>query len=105
MTDPGIPDFPLAEDPSADERDDASCAIAWTFDDREVLEVYVDPALRDRAESICETVEALAGSHHDIDTLIEAIQTFARHEDLSASVYDEPRDAEPGIVAVAFTLG
>jgi hypothetical protein len=101
----GIPRIPLTEDPSFTERDDASCAIAWRFDDREVIEVYVDPALRDRAESICETVEAIAGSHEDVDTLVEAIETFADQEDLSVAVYDGPQDAEPGLVAVAFTLG
>jgi hypothetical protein len=105
MTDPGIPSIPLAEDPGSITRDDAACAIAWQVEPYEVIEVYVDPALSDRADDICGTVEALSGAHRDIDTLSDAIQTFAEAESLSASVYEQPQDAPAGVVAVAFTIG
>ena len=95
----------LERDPSFTERDDAACAIAWRHDDREVIEVYVDPALGDRAEAICESVATLAGSHADIDTLSSAIGTYAHGENLSASIYTDVDDEANGVVAVAFTLG
>jgi hypothetical protein len=105
MTDPGIPSIPLADDPGSITRDDAACAIAWQVDPYEVIEVYVDPALSDRTDDICTTVEALSGAHRDIDTLSDAIQTFAGAESLSASVYEQPQDAPAGVVAIAFTIG
>lgn len=83
----------------------ATCAIAWRADGYEAIEVYVDPALGDRDPDICETVEALAGAHHDIDTLSEAIEAYARREAMSASIYERPEAAPVGLVAVAFTLG
>jgi hypothetical protein len=86
-------------------RDDATCAIAWRADGYEVIEVYVDPALRDREADICQTMEALAAAHADIDTLTEAIETYASGEQLSASIYERPDSAPAGLVAVAFTLG
>jgi hypothetical protein len=97
--------FSIERDPGSISRDDASCAIAWRADGYEAIEVYVDPALADREADICETVAALAGAHADIDTLTEAIETYASGEELSASIYERPRGAPAGLVAVAFTLG
>ncbi|HEU4572639.1 MAG TPA: hypothetical protein VFR93_08120 [Candidatus Limnocylindrales bacterium] len=93
------------DDPGSITRDDVACAIHWEVDDRDVIEVYVDPVLTDRVDGICESVTAIADAHRDIDTLSEAIQTFAEGEDLSASIYDRADDATSGVVAVAFTLG
>lgn len=107
MTEPRgrVPQTPTADDAATFGRDDAACAIAWRVDDYEAIEVYVDPALSDRAAQICESVEVLSAAHRDIDTLSDAIETFAQGESLSASIYDRPEDAPGGIVAVAFTLG
>jgi hypothetical protein len=100
-----VPATPTAEDPFSITRDDVACAIAWRADGYEAIEVYVDPALADRQAEICETVEALAGRHRDIDTLSEAVETFADGADLSASIYERLADAPEGLVAIAFTLG
>jgi hypothetical protein len=97
MTDPGIP--PMAV------RDDASCVVAWRVDDHEAIEVYVDPALADREPQICQTVEVLCATNRDVDTLSDAIETYADGESLSASIYDRPDGESPGVIAVAFTLG
>jgi hypothetical protein len=105
MTDPRTPAGTAGGDAASITRDDAACAIAWQVDDYEVIEVYVDPALSDRTDEICLTVEALSGDHRDIDTLSDAIRTFAEGESLSASIYDRPDDAPGGVVAVAFTIG
>jgi hypothetical protein len=69
-----------------------------------VIEVYVDPALGDRTREICDTVEALAAAHADLDALTEAIDTYADGQALSASVY-EPDGPGRGVVAIAFTIG
>ncbi|HEU4671651.1 MAG TPA: hypothetical protein VFS32_02010 [Candidatus Limnocylindrales bacterium] len=97
--------FSIENDPGSVTRDDATCAIAWRADGYEAIEVYVDPALGDRDADICETVEALAGAHRDIDTLTDAIETYAAGEELSASIYERPDAAPLGLVAIAFTIG
>ncbi len=99
------PEIPFEEDPANALRDDAARAIAWRADDREVIEVYVDPALRDREDEICDTIEAIAAAHKDVDGLSRAIETFGDAEDLSISIYDEPPNVVEGLVAVAVTLG
>jgi hypothetical protein len=105
MAEPEVPAVSARDDPGSITRDDAACAMAWQVGDYEVIEVYVDPALADRTDEICTTVEALSGDHRDIDTLSDAIRTFADGASLSASIYDRPDDAPGGVVAVAFTIG
>ena len=107
--DPGSVDYPWDDDrPASHElvESDATCSFAWPHDGFEALSVFIDPALGDRAGDICRTIEAILGNHGDIDTLTDAIQTFADGEQLSASIYERPPDAlTSNLVAVALTLG
>lgn len=85
---------------------DAACAIPWRADGFEAVEVFVDTAVRDRAEAICRTLSGLCGEHADIDSLNAAIHDYAARNELSAGVYERPPDRlSEDIVAVTFTLG
>lgn len=107
--DPGAVDYPGDVDrPTANPvpEDDASCAIPWVVRGYQAIEVYVDPALRDRTHALCELVETWAATHRDLDTLTDAATAYGDEEELSVSVYDQLPDAPAtGVVAVAFTLG
>ncbi len=105
---PGVIDFPWDVDRDADPagRSDVSCEIPWRVDDFEAIEVFLDPALDARADSICRTIEGLAGAHRDIDTLSAALLELGRQEDLGIAIHEQPPDElSSGVVAVAVTLG
>ena len=87
-------------------RGDSACAIAWPHDDFQGIEVYVDPALTDRQAEICQSLEALAGAHDDIDGLSAAVMRYAEGGGLSAGLYERPADTTTAhVVAVVFTIG
>jgi hypothetical protein len=110
---PGSVERPFDRDPAAEAgggmaglHSDAACTIPWLADGFQAVQVFVDPGLVDRAEEICGTLEGVATAHRDIDTLSGAIQTWARGEGLSASMFENPPDElSAGVVAVAVTLG
>jgi hypothetical protein len=96
-------DRPEGQDPL---HTDAACSVPWLADGFEAISVFVDPVLVDRAPGICETMNALGEQHRDIESLSEAVQTFARGEGLSAAIHERPRDElTAGVVAVSYTLG
>ena len=107
----GTVDHPFDDDEPGSHplmRSDAACSIPWRADGYEAILVYVDPAIRERAEDICMTIEGLAGRHADVDTLTGAVLrwTESNQDRLSASVIREPRDAmSEGLLAIAITLG
>jgi hypothetical protein len=120
MTQPGVPRRVRYEDPGDvdgafdDDRpashelmqSDAACAIPWRADGFEAIEVFVDPALTDRARDLCLLVEGWAGNHRDIDTLSRAVIDWGRREEISASIFERPPDdPSEGLVAIAFTIG
>lgn len=85
---------------------DAACAIAWTQDDFQAIEVFIDPALTDREAEICESLSAIAGAQQDIDDLSDGILAYAEGAGLSAGIYERPPDAlTENVVAVVFTVG
>lgn len=105
---PGSIDYPFDTDPQNPNAtaSDVTCTVPWRADGYEAIAVFVDPALRDRADELCAVVSGWAGAHADIDTLSDAIRSFSEREDVSASIFEDPRDAlSTGLVAVAFTLG
>ena len=107
---PGSVDSPFDADPQASRApglaSDAACSVAWRADGFEAIQVFVDAALRDRADEICETIEGISGAHGDIDTLSDALVTYAGREGLSASIHERPPDdLSSGVLAVALTLG
>jgi hypothetical protein len=105
---PGVIDFPWDTDSQAGSgpRSDVTCAIPWRADGFEAIEVYLDPALGDRAGEICRTIEGLAGAHRDIDTLSRALLEFGSDEELAVAIHEEPPEAmSVGVVAVAITIG
>jgi hypothetical protein len=87
-------------------RSDAACTIAWRRDGYEAVTVHVDPAIVDRSQEICAVIEGFTHAHGDAESLGAAILGWAGREDLSASMYEEPRDAlSVGLLAVAITVG
>ncbi len=87
-------------------RNDASCTIPWRADGFEAISVYVDPAIWDRADEICEVATVWSGAHEDIDGLCRDVMAYADEERLSASIYTDLRDElSEGVVAIAFTVG
>ena len=85
---------------------DAACSIPWLTGGFQAVEVFVDPALRDRAPDICQTLSGLCTEHDDLDALNGSIQYYAERNEMSAGVYERPPDRLPeDVVAVAFTLG
>lgn len=95
---PNAFDFPL--------RSDASCTVPWRADGFEAIEVYVDPAIWDRADELCQAATGWSGAHRDIDGLSRDVMAYADEEHLSASIYTNPRDEmSQGVVALAFTVG
>ncbi|CAN5429985.1 hypothetical protein BH20CHL6_BH20CHL6_17980 [soil metagenome] len=106
---PGTVDGPFDDDtPSgaAVIRSDAACSVAWRADGFEAIQVFVDPVLTDRARELCSVVEMWSTAHRDLTALNEAVMAYARDEQLSASVYEDPQDdLSTGVVAIAFTLG
>lgn len=106
----GSVDYPFDTDPQATGtaglHSDAACTVPWRADGFEAIQVFVDPALRDRARELCSLVEGWAGAHTDLDSLSGELLRYGEQEGLSAAIHDEPRDAiSAGIVAIAFTLG
>jgi hypothetical protein len=106
---PGAVDYPFDADPQADAEglvSDAACTVPWRADGFEAIQVFVDPALRDQADDLCETVTAWAGAENDIDGLNDVVMKYGEQEDLSVSVFENPRDdLSKGVVAIAFTVG
>jgi hypothetical protein len=87
-------------------RDDAACAIPWLADGFEAVEVYVDPALTDQQETICDEVNAIAAVQDDLDGLTAEINWWAKSAGLSAGIYERPEGAlSSNTVAVVFTIG
>lgn len=105
----GSVDHPFDEDRPASHaliQSDAACAIPWLQGGFQAVEVFVDPALRDRAPEICGTPSALCAQHGDIENLNEAIHRYADGAELSAGVFERPPDRlTDDIIAVTFTLG
>jgi hypothetical protein len=105
----GAVDYPFDDDrPSGQEltQSDAACAVPWRVNGFEAIQVFVDPALRDRARELCEVVETWSSTHADLDRLSAEIQRWSERERLSASLYEQPRDdLSTGVLAIAFTLG
>ncbi len=107
---PGAVDYPFDRDErsggAAGLQSDAACSVPWRADGFEAIQVFVDPALLDRAADLCGVIEQLAATHRGIDELGDAVIAYADREDLSASVFEDPRDdLSVGTVAIAFTLG
>ncbi len=102
-------DHPFDDDRPASHpliQSDAACAIPWLAGDFQAVQVFVDPAVRERAPAICAAITALCGAHDDLDALNDEIQRYAGDAGLSAGVYERPPDAlSEDIVAVTFTLG
>src|SRR3954447_16961636 len=87
-------------------RNDAACAIAWVHDDFDAIEIYIDPALTDRQEEICEEINAISAAHEDIDGLSREVLRYAEGGGLSAGIYERPPDAmTANLVAIVFTIG
>src|SRR4051812_44934556 len=96
------------DDPSSHPliRNDSACAIAWRHDGFEAIEVYVDPALTDREEEICEALNFAAGANDEVDGLSSQIMQYAHGAGLSAGIYERPPDAlSADLIAVVFTIG
>lgn len=108
---PGTVDYPFDSDrrnPAARGfESDAACTIPWRAGGYEAIQVFVDPALLDRAEELCGVVEQWAGTNRDIDSLAEAVERYSETEDVSGSVYEDAArdDLSTGTLAIAFTLG
>jgi hypothetical protein len=107
---PGSVDFPFDTDPQnpnvAGLQSDSACTVAWRSDGFEAIQVFVDPALRDRAGELCSVVTQWAAASDDLDGLSEAANRYSDEEALSASIFDNlPDDLSRGTVAIAFTLG
>lgn len=105
----GAVDGPFDTDPIADDQgvhSDAACTIPWRADGHEAIQVFLDPALADRAADLCMTVAGWAAAIRDLDSLTTTVMDYARHEGLSPSIHEEPPDElSRGTVAIAFTLG
>ncbi len=87
-------------------RNDASCVVPWTADGYQAIEIFLDPIVDDRTESICEVATAWSGTCDDLDALTEAIMDYADEEGLSASVFPRPEgELSDGVVAISFTVG
>jgi len=107
---PGSVDYPFDADPHSPNAaglvSDSACAIPWVTDGFQAIQVFVDPALRDRARELCEVVTMWADAHRDLDALATAAVDYSDSEDVSASVFDNPPDdLSAGTVAIAFTIG
>jgi hypothetical protein len=88
------------------ERSDAICTLAWVADGFEAVQIFVNPALMDRAEALCEEAQVWTTAHRTLESLNRAIQDYARDERLSASVYEgQSDDLSEGVVAVTFEVG
>lgn len=85
---------------------DAAAVIPWVTDGFEAIEVFVDPALRDRVADLCALVDSWAATHRTLDELSGAALMWSDHEDVSASIFESPKD-DPSVktVAIAFTIG
>ena len=95
---------PTALDP--DLRSDAICTLAWVTDGYEAVQLFANPALMDRAQTLCEAAQVWTSVHRDLDSLSRAILAYADAEGLSASIYERPPDdLSAGTVAVAFEIG
>jgi hypothetical protein len=85
---------------------DSAAVIPWVTDGYEAIEVFVDTALRDRVADICALVDGWAATHRTLDELSGAAMIWSDNEDVSASIYENPKD-DPSVktVAIAFTIG
>ena len=107
---PGAVDFPFDTDPqnrsAVGLASDAACTVPWQADGFEAIQVFVDPALRDRARELCSVVETWAGAHDDADELTDVALAYADEENLSATFFENPPDdLSAGTFAIAFTIG
>jgi hypothetical protein len=107
---PGAVDYPFDSDPQNPNarglESDSACTVPWRADGFEAIQVFVDPALRDRANELCDLVTTWAGTHRHLDDLVDAAIDYTDEEEISASVHDNlPDDLSSGTVAIAFTLG
>jgi hypothetical protein len=90
----------------ADVRSDAICTLAWLNDGFQAVQLFINPALMDRAEDLCETAQIWTSASRDVDSLSAAILDYARAEGLSASIHEAlPDDLSTGVLAVSFELG
>jgi hypothetical protein len=108
--DPGTVDGPFDDDARSGVdpliRSDAACAIPWTADGHQAIQVFVDPAIVDRAGELCARMNDWSSVHRDLDSLSAAVIEYARGEGLSAAVHEDlPDDLSVGTVAIAFTVG
>ena len=105
----GSVDHPFDDDRPASHpliQTDAACSIPWLAGGFQAVEVFVDPALRDRTPDICQTLSGICTQHDDLDALNQSIQDYAERNEMSAGVYERPPDRlTEEVVAVAFTLG
>lgn len=86
-------------------RSGATCTMAWRVDGFEAIELFVDPALGDRAAELCAAIEGWSGVHRDLEDLSDEILQYAGHEGLSVGIYPRPRDdVSAGLVAIAITI-
>lgn len=84
----------------------AACTFAWRTGSFQAVPVYVDPALADRAASLCEATNGIVTRQDGLQGLSEPLDRFARGEGLRVSIHEEPRDdPSAGLVAIRFALG
>jgi hypothetical protein len=87
-------------------RSAATCSIAWRADGFEAIELFVDPALRDRAEELCAAIDGWSGVHRDLDDLSDEILQYADREGLNVGIYPRLRDdMSTGLVEIAISVG
>ncbi len=85
---------------------DAACIVPWVTGDYQAIEIYLDPIVDDRTESICELATAWSATYRDLDSLADAINEYADGEGLSAAIFPRPAgELSEGVVAVSITAG
>jgi hypothetical protein len=106
--DPGAVDGPWDRDernPNA-AADNPNCAIPWVHDGYTAIEVYIDPAVGDRAPQVCEAVNAASGGSIHVDVLAETAFRALERLNLSPTLYDDPPDRlSSGMLAFGVTVG
>jgi hypothetical protein len=106
--DPGVVDGPFDRDernPRA-AQDNPTCAVPWVHKGYQAIEVWVDPAIGDRATEVCEAVNAASGASQDVDELTETAFRALETLGLSPSLYERPPDdISTGVLAIGVTAG